>query len=102
MDKRAGLQQDTNKWKAPKGLFYMARDLSVSEVWGLWKNTATNYGSTSAPAGWTAEPNPEPRPALGSGITGSNEYAFARYADLFDHDLYGSEFRGRGGAFWDV
>jgi hypothetical protein len=28
-------------------------------------------------------------------------YAFAQYADLFS-TTYGSEFRGRAGAFWDT
>ena len=101
VDKRAGSQGDTNKWEALKGLFYMARDLAVKDVWGLWKDTATNYGSTAGPGGWS-EPDPEPRPALGAGIPGSGEYAFARYADLFNDTPYGSEFRGRAGAFWDV
>jgi hypothetical protein len=87
--------------EGPEGALLYGRRPPRTDAWGLWKNTATGYGSVPAPSGWTAEPNPEPRPTLGAGIPGSGMYAFAQYADLFS-TTYGSEFRGRAGAFWDT
>jgi hypothetical protein len=88
-------------------MFYMAADLSFDSCWGLWQDTGTTYGSVpgqkdcGSPTGdpWT-EPDPESRPALGDGITGSERRGYAPWATLQQSSQpWGTMFSGRGVPF---